>query len=111
MHLSSYLLILVAGLAVMLKNSRENVHAELDSTSNLALHLLNTAIIYFSSGVAANAWTDTPFRRSAPGRGRHLCVEYFDAHRSLRDSNRAANAPTESKPPAWFGECPTLETA
>ncbi len=96
------LLVMMAGLALMLTNARDDVRAEIDSTANLALHMLDTEIIYFSSGAAVNAWPESPFRLNSLGHVRHLRIEFFDAQGKLRDSNREAEAGIEHAPPAWF---------
>lgn len=96
------LLIMMIGLMLMLDNAREDVRAETESTANLTLHMLDTEIIYFSSGSAVNAWPESPFRLNSLGYVRHLRVEYFDAHGHLRDSNRGALSASEQAPPGWF---------
>lgn len=96
------LLVMMAGLVLMLGNARDDVRAEIDSTANLALHMLDTEIIYFSSGSAVNAWPDSPFRLNSLGHVRHLRIEFFDARGKLRDSNRTAETDFKHAPPAWF---------
>lgn len=96
------LLVMMVGLMLMLANAREDVRAETESTANLTLHMLDTEIIYFSSGSAVNAWPDSPFRLNSLGHVRHLRIEFFDAHGRLRDSNRSAQSASEQAPPGWF---------
>lgn len=96
------LLVMMVGLMLMLANAREDVRAEIESTANLALHLLDTEILYYSSGSAVNVYPDSPFRLNSLGHVRHLRIEFYDARGHLRDSNRINNSTTKDFVPGWF---------
>ena len=109
------LLVMMVGLVLMLDNARDDIRAEIDSTANLALHLLDTEILYYSSGSSVNVWPESPFRLSSLGQIRHLRIEFFDARGHLRDSNRAKQSQPQKIAPDWFfnamsGMSPRAET-
>lgn len=96
------LLVMALGLVLMLGNARDDIRAELDSTANLAMHLLDTEILYYASGSAVNVWPDSPFRLQSLGHVRHLKIDFFDAQGKLRDSNRPDSHALDEVAPDWF---------
>ena len=79
---------------------------KVDSTTVLALHLLDAQVKHFSS---ENDWNnisvnnDPPvFRLQSLDNVRHLKIEFFDVWGRLRDSNRADASPVADAPPIWF---------
>jgi len=96
------LLIMLLGLVLMLDKAREDIRAEIDSTANLALHLLDTEILYYSSGSSVNVWPDSPFRLNSLGHVRHLRIEFIDGKGRLRDSNATERSSVEGEAPDWF---------
>ncbi len=90
------------------QNAREDVRAEITSTSNLVLHLLDAEIIHYTSdfgwlnrGAEGNA---NIFRLKNLGNVRHLKIDFYDVNGKLRESNRgvAFSDYGEDKPPQWF---------
>jgi two-component system sensor histidine kinase UhpB len=94
--------LLVIGIALTIHNSQENIRAELESTSALALHLIDKELLYFADNIVDEG-IKTPFSLNSLGDIRHLRVEYFDAKGKLRDSNQAEFLDTIHRPPPdWF---------
>lgn len=94
--------LLVIGVALTIHNSQENIRAELESTSALALHLIDKELLYFADEIAEQK-LKTPFSLSSLGQIRHLRVEYYDARGNLRDSNQTEfQAALQNPPPPWF---------
>lgn len=94
--------LLVIGVALTIHNSQENIRAELESTSALALHLIDKELLYFADEIAEQK-LKTPFSLNSLGQIRHLRVEYYDARGNLRDSNQTEfQAALKNPPPPWF---------
>lgn len=94
--------LLVIGVALTIHNSQENIRAELESTSALALHLIDKELLYFADEIAEQK-LKTPFSLNSLGQIRHLRVEYYDARGNLRDSNQTEfQAALRNPPPPWF---------
>ncbi|MDP2248044.1 MAG: histidine kinase [Nitrosomonadales bacterium] len=94
--------LLVIGVGLTIHNSQENIRAELESTSALALHLIDKELLYFSDNIAEKG-IKTPFSLNSLGHIRHLKVEYYDATGALRDSNQVEFPPSIlHPPPQWF---------
>lgn len=85
----------------MLANARDDIRMEIESTVNLALHLLDTEILYYSSESAVNIYPDSPFRLKSLGHIRHLDIAFYDARGYLRDSNRVSDKAKDFAP-GWF---------
>lgn len=106
--ITSLLLILLSVSAYfIIENAREDVRAEVSSTSNLVLHLLDAEIVHYTSDFG---WINhdidgemTIFKLKTLGNIRHLKIEFFDARGRLRESNHSAlHTEKSSAPPAWF---------
>ena len=94
--------LLVIGVGLTIHNSQENIRAELESTSALALHLIDKELLYFADEIAEQK-LKTPFSLNSLGQIRHLRVEYYDASGNLRDSNQTEfQAAIHYPPPPWF---------
>lgn len=94
--------LLLIGVGLTIHNSQENIRAELESTSALALHLIDKELLYFADNILDEG-IKTPFSLNSLGDIRHLRVEYFDEHGALRDSNQAGLPETvRGPPPEWF---------
>lgn len=99
-------LMMLLGMAMMIDNAREDIRAEVESTTVLALHLLDAQMKHYTSendwsNVAAN--NEPPiFRLQSLDNVRHLKIEFFDVWGRLRDSNRAPTSPSAEAPPNWF---------
>ena len=97
---------MLLGAGVMIKNAKEDVRAEVDSTTVLALHLLDAEVMHYTSDYTwANASEKnktTIFRLQDLDNVRHLKIEFFDAHGRLRDSNHSPVSREIDSPPAWF---------
>lgn len=99
-------LVLLIGAWMMIDNAREDIRAEVDSTTVLALHLLDAEVLHYTSDYG---WASTNsqdkvsiFRLQSLDNIRHLRIEFFDAFGRLRDSNRRPVAGEKHLPPAWF---------
>ncbi len=101
------LLVMCVGAILMIRNAREDVRAELESTASLALHLLDTEILHYTSDYAwlngADASRASMFRLQSLENIRHLRIEFYDFRGRLRDSNRSLERGGEQEQvPAWF---------
>jgi two-component system, NarL family, sensor histidine kinase UhpB len=103
------LLLLMLGTSAyfIVQNAREDVRAEVNSTSNLVLHLLDAEIIHYTSDYG---WLNrsykgdiSVFRLAELGDIRHLKIDFYDVMGKLRETNQQKQAKTkESMPLAWF---------
>lgn len=106
--------VMLAGALVMIRNARDDVRAEVESSTNLVLHLLDTEVILYDAG--RNAENEAGrneslmFRLQGLNGLRHLRIEFFDAQGRLRDSNQPFFAGSEPPPPAWFARMVELFT-
>lgn len=100
------LVVMLVGAFLMIDNAREDVRAEVESTANLALHLLDTEIMHYTSDFGwmqgVNTNRSSLFRLETLGNIRHLKIEFFDAFGRLRDSNRQHPPLDLSAAPQWF---------
>jgi two-component system sensor histidine kinase UhpB len=101
------LLMLSASAYFVIENAREDVRAEVSSTSNLVLHLLDTEIMHYT---ADYGWLEHNlhgssqfFRLSNLGNIRHLKIDFYDVNGMLRESNqKKMYANDRAVPPIWF---------
>ena len=99
-------LVMIIGAAMMIDNAREDIRAEVESTTVLALHLLDAEVLHYTTDYT---WSDASeknkvsiFRLQSLDNVRHLRIEFFDAFGRLRDSNRPPTAREDNMPPNWF---------
>jgi two-component system sensor histidine kinase UhpB len=103
------LLMMAIGAWTVVKNAREDVRAELDSTAKLALYLLDAEVSRYSE---VQSRSKQPFRLQSLSDLRHLKLEFFDAQGALADSNvYAPHAGNVEMPPAWFIRVMDLSSA
>lgn len=99
-------IVMLLGAGMMINNAREDVRAEVDSTTVLALHLLDAEVLHYTSNYiwanAGNRNNPSVFRLQSLDNIRHLRIEFFDAFGRLRDSNRPAGVRGDHSPPIWF---------
>lgn len=99
-------LVMLLGALLTIRNAREDVRAEVESTAGLALHLLDAEILHYTSDYAwlngADSGKASIFRLQGLGNVRHLQIEFYDALGNLRDSNRGTDNVIENAPPTWF---------
>ena len=103
-------LLSVSGIFVV-KNASEDVRAEVASTANLALHLLDAEILHYSSdfGWINSAEDASVFRLQSLNNIRHLKIEFYDINGKLRESNRNKQHQLEANsPPSWFTNAMSL---
>ncbi|NOS96941.1 MAG: HAMP domain-containing protein [Methylotenera sp.] len=99
------LALLSASTFFIVENAREDVRAEVNSTANLALHLLDAEILHYSSDFG---WINSGdgysiFRLESLNNIRHLKIDFYDIHGKLRETNRKNSQKIETNvPPAWF---------
>jgi two-component system sensor histidine kinase UhpB len=96
--------VMLLGTVMMINNAREDVRAEVDSTSLLAMQLLDVEILNYISERTnpLDGATSNGFRLNNLNNVRHLRIEFFDAYGHLVESNRFNSFSLESPPPAWF---------
>lgn len=86
------LLVMLIGALLMIRNARDDVRAEVESTALLALHLLDAEILHYTSDYVwlngVNPNRASIFRLQSLENVRHLRIDFFDARGNLRDSNR-----------------------
>ncbi len=99
-------LVMLLGAWQIINNAREDIRAEVNSTTVLALHLLDAEVLHYTSDYAwinANEKNRVAiFRLQSLDNVRHLRIEFFDATGKLRDSNRPPIGRGENAPPIWF---------
>jgi two-component system, NarL family, sensor histidine kinase UhpB len=91
----------------VVKNAREDVLAEVDSSTNLVMHLLDAEIAHYMTDFGwLNHQEDGQtniFRLDELTNIRHLKVDFFDMNGRLRESNRTTRmAHAGEDPPTWF---------
>lgn len=105
----SVLLLGLLGLWAMsvISNARKDVLAEVDSTTNLVIHLLDAEIAHYTSDFG---WlnrgadgTSNIFRLETLQQVRHLKVDFYDINGRLRETNRVQHPKAQyDDPPQWF---------
>lgn len=99
-------LVMLAGAVLTVRNAREDIRAEVESTAGLALHLLDAEILHYTSDYAwlngADPGRASIFRLKSLGNIRHLRIEFFDYRGRLRDSNHPELERSGKPPPSWF---------
>ena len=91
----------------VVKNAREDVLAEVQSTSNLVMHLLDAEIAHYMTDfgwLQHNQQAGVQiFRLEELKNIRHLKVDFYDNNGRLRESNRSTRLPHSGEdPPRWF---------
>jgi two-component system sensor histidine kinase UhpB len=97
-------LVMFIGAVFMVRNARDDVRAEIESTTTLALHLLDAEILHYADYQRLNAWENNAnsiFRLSSLDNVRHLRIEFFDPSGRMRESNHVASTQNEEVP-SWF---------
>lgn len=102
-----FLGLLVTWALSVIANAREDVLAEVDSTTNLVMHLLDAEIAHYMSDFDwLNRGPDDSlniFRLASLQNVRHLKIDFFDVNGRLRESNRSAHVEQDGEaPPQWF---------
>jgi two-component system sensor histidine kinase UhpB len=109
------LMLLSASSIFVVKNASEDVRAEVASTANLALHLLDAEIIHYTSdfGWLSNSSNShqSIFRLQELGSIRHLKIEFYDVYGKLRESNHQFRNGKIAPPPAWFVQAMNLSAS
>lgn len=104
---SLLLVLLSASSFFVVNNAREDVRAEVASTANLALHLLDAEILHYSSDFGWINHNDgtSIFRLKSLNNIRHLKIDFFDKNGVLRETNRISDQKLEvDVAPAWFAK-------
>lgn len=107
------LMLLSVSAIFVVKNASEDVRAEVTSTANLALHLLDAEILHYTADYSwvNNSAATSIFRLQSLENVRHLKIDFFDSKGVLRETNRkhdhqlAANTP-----PLWFTQAMGLSS-
>jgi two-component system sensor histidine kinase UhpB len=99
-------LVMLAGAWMTIDNARDDIRAEVDSTTVLALHLLDSEVLHYTSDYAlsrSDKGNDLAiFRLQSLDAVRHLRIEFFDSNGKLIDSNRPTLSNIVNIPPVWF---------
>lgn len=97
------LVIVLLGAMTTVHNARENVRAEVDSTMDLALHMLEAELNHFKRTGLMSADEDMSlFNLGRLSGVRHLRIEFYDSHGFLVETNQVDDAHDENDPPSWF---------
>ncbi len=98
------LIILSIGAVIVIHNARQNVQAEVESTMDLALHMLNAELANFNHNeIQANMDSDvSPFNLKNLSGVRHLRIAFYDEHDRLIETNQAVGVNRQAQPPLWF---------
>ncbi len=89
----------------VVKNAREDVRAEIISTSNLVLHLLDDEMLHYLSDYdwINSGYSTSIFRLQSLDNMRHLKIDFYDINGRLHDTNRKKKTLAEAcAAPAWF---------
>lgn len=99
-----FLTLIIGGGIFTIKNARGNVQAEIASTAILALHMLDSEILYYSSvyGMVSPAGVGegSLFQLNKLSDVRHLKIDFYDSFGHLQDTNQSTQL--EDLPPSWF---------
>jgi two-component system sensor histidine kinase UhpB len=99
-------LVMLAGAWMTIDNARDDIRAEVDSTTVLALHLLDSEVLHYTTDYAMTAPIKqnkvSIFRLQSLDNVRHLRIEFFDANGKLIDSNRFSLSQVANVQPFWF---------
>jgi len=103
------LLLFLLGMSAyfVIQNAREDVRAEVNSTANLVLHLLDAEIVHYTSDYGwLNRYSSgriSIFRLNTLGDIRHLKIDFYDNQGRLRETNLDTHEIHQKKlPPVWF---------
>lgn len=99
-----FLTLIIGGGIFTIKNARGNVQAEIASTAVLALHMLDSEILHYSSvyGMVSPAGVGegSIFQLDKLSDVRHLKIDFYDSYGRLQDTNQSAQL--GDLPPTWF---------
>jgi len=99
-------LVMLLGAGMIIDDARDDIRAEVESSTLLALHLLDAQVLHYTLDYD---WANTYDANEAPifrlqnlDNVRHLRIEFFDALGRLRDGNRPPATSADKAPPFWF---------
>ena len=96
------IIMMAIGAWFMLQNARENVRAEIASTTSLTLHLLDREIFSLSAKLVGVP-DSTPFDLATLNHIRHLRIEFFDVSGRLLETNQVGIKHAQTNvSPKWF---------
>lgn len=98
------LVILSIGAVVVIHNARQNVQAEVESTMDLALHMLNAELANFNNSERQTEFAIdvSPFNLKNLTGVRHLRIAFYDQHDRLIETNHSVGVNLKQQPPSWF---------
>ncbi|WP_438971557.1 histidine kinase [Methylophaga sp.] len=98
------LVILSIGAVVVIHNARQNVQAEVQSTMDLALHMLNAELTTINqNNIQASVVSRTsPFNLRDLAGVRHLRIAFYDDNNRLIETNLTDSVNKQKQPPSWF---------
>lgn len=99
------LIILVIGAVKAIHNAREDVRAEVASTMDFALHMLDAELSHFRfRDKVLSEESQSPFMLSKLAGVRHLRIEFYGPTNQLIESNEDENSNEHQPYPDWFGQ-------
>ena len=99
------LIILVIGAVKAIHNAREDVRAEVASTMDFALHMLDAELSHFRfRDKVLSDESQSPFMLSKLAGVRHLRIEFYGPTNQLIESNEDENSNEHQPYPDWFGQ-------
>jgi len=97
------LIILVIGAVKAIHNARENVRAEVASTMDFALHMLDAELRHFKlDNSAESIKKSSPFMLKKLAEVRHLRIEFYGPNHQLIETNESGENPAHNLSPKWF---------
>jgi len=98
------LIILVIGAVKAIHSAREDVRAEVASTMDFALHMLNAELSHFKfKDKVLKEQPESPFMLNKLTGVRHLRIEFYGMHNQLIESNEDETSNDHKPYPDWFG--------
>jgi two-component system sensor histidine kinase UhpB len=99
------LVTLFIGALITIHNARETVRAEVSSTMDLALHMLDAELAHLNRsgylGVTQQAGAFDLRRFSGV---RHLRIDFYDNRNTLLETNQVSNQTETEQVPVWFNK-------
>jgi two-component system sensor histidine kinase UhpB len=96
---------LLIGALITIHNARETVRAEVSSTMELALHMLDAELAYFNrSGYLRATQQSGSFDLRRFSGVRHLRIDFYDNRGTLLETNQVMNQEHTVQVPPWFNK-------
>jgi two-component system sensor histidine kinase UhpB len=97
------LVTLSIGALITIHNARETVRAEVSSTMDLALHMLDAELAHFNrNGYIGEVQQTGAFDLRRFSGVRHLRIDFYDNHGTLLETNKSTHSTETQQAPLWF---------